>query len=1406
MRNYAPTDAGPTRPASVPVPSSWQQSASEPLLWRSPAEAGSPAPAAPTPAPQPAPVYAAPAAPPPAPEPEAAPSGGIGDEANDSSLLKILAAHESRRGGTPSVARKLADASRSSAPETPPADSGEAQPQPEGGSRRSRSRAAFDYMKTDALRADMTPSEIQNIQRVAAPKPETPTEDISEASYTEIDHSDVQRTADTNDADVDTASDGPTDMLFAASADSDADGITPTVAPGVQHQIDPNVQRMLDEAMTVNPSSSQTFTTGQPSEPPTAPDVPRAAPSVQRQTTTGETSRPTSTPIQREADPSAPLRDLGDNISFTPAPRETSLTPSAPNISRAADTAPNVADGTSVPSPTSEVQRLLDQAMTVNPSSSAPTPVQRTPDAPLEITPDTPIQRTDAFATTWPSAQTPIQRTPETSATPDAPIQRTAQPDSEVQRLLDQAMTVNPSSSASTPVQRTSAEPLEITPDTPIQRTAQPASTPGTPIQRTAQPATTPDTPIQRTAQPDAPIQREADSEVQRLLNQAESVTPSSAVNASQTDVPTPATDRATPASVQRTPDSPSRPNQTQADTPVQRTPDSPSRPNQTQAAASDTPISDPFESVTSTPAPETPAPLQSTSETAAPNTPIQRQPDAEVQRLLDQAMTVNPSSAAPTQTDTPAASTAPTVQRTPDTTARPNSTQTSTLTQPTANMFAAPVQRTASSSPETPIQRTEASNAPISGPFESVTAAPAPDTAPIQREIDPEVQRLLDQALTVNPSSSAAAPDAPATATPSVQRSSTAPTQSTTSSARPASNTPAVQRSSEARPNAASAQAQTAPARAEAPQSGPIDSMSFTPPAAFTPDAPIQREIDPNVQRLLDQALTVNPSSSAAAQPTPEAPTSPTNTPIQRTAAANPSAPRSSQPPSNPTQPPAVQRTSESAVQTTAAPIQRGYDPEVQRLLDQALTINPSSSAPADVPAASSSTTPSVQRSSNTPAQTSTPSSARPAANTPSVQRSSDTRPNAASSQAQSRAEAPQSGPIDSMSFTPPAAFTPNAPIQRALDPEVQRLLDQAMTVNPSSSAPTPDAPAAASAAAPSVQRTPTRPETPRSTPAKPVQRSASDAKPIQRTPASSGLDPEVQRLLDQAMTVNPSSSAPASDASAASATPIQRQAASVPPTSPAPGVSPSIQSDPFNRTLDPAIQRRLAEAMRVTPSSSANPSVQRTPEVTSRRPFIPSSPASETPATPSTPSAPMTADTSAKLRRAEAPSTPRTSDAASANAAASNAAPQAQSSGNLESDLLRWMGMSTDTPIEGRLSRSQNDTVSAMMRKAETSTARPTPPPTPVEPTPEPTSMNPAANNGVPSFGDMPSISRSVNGESESQVQRAITIDEVSSSVGGGQPTAEGAESSIDDVAHRVLDLLRNKLRLERERNRKF
>jgi len=82
----------------------------------------------------------------------------------------------------------------------------------------------------------------------------------------------------------------------------------------------------------------------------------------------------------------------------------------------------------------------------------------------------------------------------------------------------------------------------------------------------------------------------------------------------------------------------------------------------------------------------------------------------------------------------------------------------------------------------------------------------------------------------------------------------------------------------------------------------------------------------------------------------------------------------------------------------------------------------------------------------------------------------------------------------------------------------------------------------------------------------------------------------------------------------------------------------------------------------------------------------------------------------------------------------------------------------------------------------------------------------MNPAANNGVPSFGDMPSISRSVNGESESQVQRAITIDEVSSSVGGGQPTAEGAESSIDDVAHRVLDLLRNKLRLERERNRKF
>src|SRR5215203_4278022 len=98
MRNYAPSDSGPTRPTSVPVPSAWQQSASEPLLWRSPEDSSAPAPQTPQPPPAaPAPVQPAPAAAQPAPELPGVQPGGIGDEANDFNLLKIISAHESRR-------------------------------------------------------------------------------------------------------------------------------------------------------------------------------------------------------------------------------------------------------------------------------------------------------------------------------------------------------------------------------------------------------------------------------------------------------------------------------------------------------------------------------------------------------------------------------------------------------------------------------------------------------------------------------------------------------------------------------------------------------------------------------------------------------------------------------------------------------------------------------------------------------------------------------------------------------------------------------------------------------------------------------------------------------------------------------------------------------------------------------------------------------------------------------------------------------------------------------------------------------------------------------------------------------------------------------------------------------------
>jgi hypothetical protein len=107
-------------------------------------------------------------------------------------------------------------------------------------------------------------------------------------------------------------------------------------------------------------------------------------------------------------------------------------------------------------------------------------------------------------------------------------------------------------------------------------------------------------------------------------------------------------------------------------------------------------------------------------------------------------------------------------------------------------------------------------------------------------------------------------------------------------------------------------------------------------------------------------------------------------------------------------------------------------------------------------------------------------------------------------------------------------------------------------------------------------------------------------------------------------------------------------------------------------------------------------------------------------------------------------------------------------------------------------------------MMRKAETSTARPSQSPTPTSSASEQTE---AASNPTPapqSSQDQPSISMSSFKELD-DVQRAVVIDEVTSEVNASAANGEG-QSSIDDIAKRVLDILRTKLRLERERNRKF
>jgi hypothetical protein len=86
-------------------------------------------------------------------------------------------------------------------------------------------------------------------------------------------------------------------------------------------------------------------------------------------------------------------------------------------------------------------------------------------------------------------------------------------------------------------------------------------------------------------------------------------------------------------------------------------------------------------------------------------------------------------------------------------------------------------------------------------------------------------------------------------------------------------------------------------------------------------------------------------------------------------------------------------------------------------------------------------------------------------------------------------------------------------------------------------------------------------------------------------------------------------------------------------------------------------------------------------------------------------------------------------------------------------------------------------------------------------IQPTPDSRPDAPAAFQPSQPTSDFPG--------DESQIQRAVVVDEVSSQVepettGGSE--AENIESTIDTLAHRVFDVLRNKLRHERDRNRKF
>jgi len=1243
-----------------------------------------------------APVQSAPAAPQPAPELPGTQAGGVGDEANDFNLLKILAAHESRRAPAPdSVARKLAEASKSTAAD----DSGDGEPIQTS---RRRNRAAFDYVQTDALRADMTPNEIQNMQRTAAkpaaPAPvPTPAEDVSEATFTEIDDAgDIQRSADdsagttdeTNadvsagDSSVEDAS-SPTDMLFAPPSDTDAPDISPTLSPGVQREIDPNLQRMLDEATTVTPSSGEsaagpTQPTIQRQAVPRTTDAPRAVPSQYEAPATPDTPRPVSqpnVPIQREADT---LRDIGESVTFTPAPQETRIvTPGTPDISRAADSSArpaaenDIANGTAVPfaapiqrETTSDVQRLLDQAMTVTPASSAASAQVNTPTSPAV-------------------SDTPIQRTSQTTAP------------------------VRPSeTAANTPIQQAATQNTANTLDMPIQRTAS--------TEPTAQPS------VQRTSTtPSAPMQPDAASDVQRLLDQAMTVTPASSATSPQVNTPT------SPAV---------------SDTPIQRTP------NTTTSASS---------SITTGTQADTPA--------ATGNTSIQRDYDPEVQRLLDQALSVTPSSAVMTPTDTA------------DSPITPSTASRETPIQRTTSSSAAP---TVPDSPSRPsVQRTPQTSTPVSA--DSIAFTPASSEVPIQRELNTDVQRLLDQALSVTPSASPVeAPAAPTSAeAQSVQR-----TPDKTSTGRKSS----VQRTTETpTPDIRSAGTQ-------ALQSQSQPETSFSAPTASTsvPGEAIQREINADVQRLLDQALTVTPSTSTStpntqseATPSSPASTNPPNTPIQRTAD------KTQMPVSGPI---------DSVSFTPAAPsqpsVQRALDSSVQNLLDQALSVTPSASA--EAPAVTAPTgrpsTPSVQRTPDTPRT----------ASTPSVQRTPETVNNRANA-------AIQRTPDD-------AALVPSSgeAVQRALDPEVQHLLDQALSVSPSASA---EAPASttqsqgrsetsSATSTPSVQRT-TRDTMNQRTTGPSIQRTpdatpASNSAPVQRA-----LDPEVQRMLDQAMGVSASSSTstPETSQPASSTMPparpnLQRRAAPQQPTgnsgTAASPASPSI--DPFNRTLDPDIQRRLDEAMRVTPSSSSVARKTSLP-VESRRPFIPTPPAASD-TSESRPTAGIPNTSPVQRTAATPPSAP--AQASTPDASTPSAPTNPQSSGSLESDLLHWMGLPADTPVEGRLSRKPSDSVTDMMRKAELSTARSSENTASGQSSSESESSD--SNPSSQSSQEMPSIS-SMGYRDLDAVQRAVVIDEMSSEVDSAL-AAGGGEASINDIAKRVMDILRTKLRLERERNRKF